>query len=113
MIPQIRSKQLDLEEHAMVRASTVLGVSLVVAGTLSACVTTDESAFNSEEREILGQYKLPPAPPADPSNRVADSADAAKLGKMFFFDTRFSGQLGPANDGVTNGSLGMAGTSGK
>jgi cytochrome c peroxidase len=97
----------------MVRAPTVLGVSLVVAGTLSACVTTDESTFNSEEREILSQYKLPPAPAADPSNRVADDSRAAVLGKKFFFDTRFSGQLGPANDGTTNGSLGMAGTSGK
>ncbi len=34
---------------------------------------------------------LAPAPPTDPSNRYAANADAAALGKMFYFDTRFSG----------------------
>lgn len=95
----------------MVKAPTVLGVSLVVAGTLGAC--TDETTFNAEEMDILKTYQLPQNPPLDPSNRVADNPDAAVLGKKFFFDTRFSGVLGPANDGATNGSLGMAGAAGK
>ncbi len=30
-------------------------------------------------------------PPADPSNAVADSPDAARLGQKFYFDPRFSG----------------------
>lgn len=95
----------------MVRAPSVLGVSLVIAGALGAC-TTDESTFTSEEMDLLKAYQLPAVPP-NPSNRVADDSSAAVLGKKFFFDTRFSGALGPANDGATNGSLGMAGTVGK
>jgi cytochrome c peroxidase len=97
----------------MKRASStlgVLGVTLVV-GALGACV--DETTFTQEERETLASFKVPAAPPANPSNRVADSRDAAVLGKMLFFDKRFSGSLGPANDGVTGGSLGTAGATGK
>jgi cytochrome c peroxidase len=36
----------------------------------------------------------------------ADDAQAAVLGKKWFFDPRLSGPLGTDNDGVTNGSLG-------
>jgi cytochrome c peroxidase len=93
----------------MVRApATVLGVSLVIAGSLIAC--TDETTFTNEERDILGTFALPSAAPTNPSNKFADDLSAAVLGKKFFFDARFSGTLGPANDGVTNGSLGVAGT---
>jgi cytochrome c peroxidase len=95
----------------MDRAPVVLGVSLVIAGSLAAC--TDETTFTGEERDILAAYKLPANPPADLSNRVADDPRAAVLGKKFFFDPRFSGTLGVANDGVTNGSLGPAGAAGK
>jgi cytochrome c peroxidase len=35
------------------------------------------------------------------------------LGKQLFFDTRFSGSLSPPNDGVSNGSLGVPGTTGR
>ena len=95
----------------MVRAPTVLGVSLVIAGTLGAC--TDETTFTAEEMDALKAYQLPLNPPTNPSNRVADDPRAAVIGKKFFFDPRFSGTLGPANDGATNGSLGMAGATGK
>ena len=33
---------------------------------------------------------LPDKPPPNPTNRVADNPDAARLGQMFFFDARFS-----------------------
>jgi cytochrome c peroxidase len=95
----------------MKRAPVVLGVSLVIAGSLSAC--TDETTFTAEERDILTTYKLPASPPANPSNRVADIPAAAALGKKFFFDKRFSGALGAANDGVSGGSLGNNGDKGK
>src|SRR5215475_1613930 len=78
---------------------------------LPAC--TDETIFTEEERAILAAYRLPAAPPADPSNRYADDARAAALGKKFFFETRFSGPLNPPNDGVSNGSLGSAGATGR
>ena len=89
----------------------LLGVSLVVVGSLAAC--TDETAFTQEERDILSGYKLPNQLPPNPSNKYADDSAAAVLGKKFFFDPRFSGALGPANDGATNGSLGTAGSTGK
>lgn len=97
----------------MKRAPSVLGmlgVNLVVLGSV-AC--TDETAFTHDERETLATFKLPAKPPANPSNRVADNPRAAQLGKLLFFDKRFSGALGPANDGVTGGSLGAAGATGK
>jgi len=86
-------------------------VILAAAGALSAC--TDETVFTAEERDELQTYKLPPVPPPNPSNRVANDEAAAVLGKKFFFDARLSGALGPVNDGVTNGSLGKAGDLGK
>jgi cytochrome c peroxidase len=91
--------------------SPVLGVSLVIVGSLAAC--TDETTFTQEEMDILSGYKLPERVPANPSNMYADNTGAAVLGKRFFFDPRFSGALGPANDGTTNGSLGPAGAVGK
>lgn len=95
----------------MKRAPFVPCVILAAAGALTAC--TDEGVFTSEERDTLQKFKLPTAVPVNPSNRVADDTNAAVLGKKFFFDSRFSGTLGPANDGVTNGSLGKAGDAGK
>lgn len=83
---------------------------LFACTALTACA--DETKLTDEEFQTLGEYKLT-AVPADPSNMVADDARAAVLGKKFFFDTRFSGALGPLNDGVSNGSLGVAGATGK
>jgi cytochrome c peroxidase len=85
--------------------------SVIASAALPACV--DETSFTVEERELLRGLHLEAAPPADPSNRVADLPAAAVLGKKFYFDTRFSGVLGAPNDGVSNGSLGLAGDSGK
>ena len=79
--------------------------------TVPAC--TDETTFTSEERDTLAVYHLPAMPPADPSNRYSDDVLAAALGKQFFFDTRFSGSLNPPNDGESNGSLGVSGTTGR
>ncbi len=102
--------KLALEGHTMKRAH-LLGVSLVVVGSLGAC--TDETTFTHDERETLATFRLPANAPANPSNRVADDPRAAVFGKKLFFDKRFSGALGPANDGVTGGSLGAAGATGK
>jgi cytochrome c peroxidase len=83
----------------------------ILAPALTAgCV--DETHFTSEELEILRGFQIQ-TPPPDPSNRVADDPRAAVLGKKFFFDPRFSGPLGPLNDGVSNGSLGLAGEVGR
>src|SRR4051812_26853454 len=74
---------------------------------------TDETTLTSEERATLAEYQLAPAPPLDRSNAVAGNHDAAILGQQLFFDPRFSGALGPSNDGVTNGSFGRPGDAGK
>jgi cytochrome c peroxidase len=63
---------------------------------------------SDEEMQRLRAFRLT-AVPADPSNMFADDVEAAKLGKLLYFDTRFSGPLGPYNLPATNGSLGAAG----
>ena len=69
------------------------------------------SGLSEETRRLLTGISLPenPALPADPSNRFADDARAAALGKKLFFDPRFSGPLlDDANNG-TPGTLGVVG----
>jgi cytochrome c peroxidase len=53
-----------------------------------------------------------PAVPADPTNAYADSAAAAKLGQMLFFDKSYAGPLVVGDTG-TNGGLGAVGDTGK
>ncbi|HFQ94773.1 MAG TPA: cytochrome-c peroxidase [Anaerolineae bacterium] len=50
----------------------------------------DWSAAELDTLRSLWIGSLPSLPP-DPSNRVADNPDAARLGKQIFFDPRFSG----------------------
>jgi cytochrome c peroxidase len=65
-----------------------------------------------QQLTALSPAKLPPAP-ADPTNRFADDARAAALGKKLFFDKRFSGPLlDDANNGDP-GTLGLKGETGK
>jgi len=84
---------------------------VIVFSAAIAC--TDARTFNGEQWALLDSYRLPSAPPPDPSNSIADDPRAALLGRRLFFDTRFSGPLGPPNDAVSNGSLGITGTAGK
>jgi cytochrome c peroxidase len=51
-------------------------------------------------------------PPADTTNKYADSPAAAALGQMFFYDPAFSGPIVVASNG-TNGGLGDVGQVGK
>lgn len=90
-----------------------LGVLAWSAGATVMQGCADNRAFNDEQRAVLEGFRLPAAPPADPSNAFADDVRAAVLGKKWFFDTRLSGPLGTDNDGVSNGSLGVPGQSGR
>ena len=90
---------------------SALGLCVIGAMTGSGC--TDTRAFTDEQRAVLAQFRLPAEPPPDPSNAFADDVRAAVLGKKWFFDPRLSGPLAPGNDGVTNGSLGVAGAIGR
>ena len=50
-----------------------------------------EDIFTEREWAVIQRLSpLPGTPPPNPTNRVADNPDAAQLGQMFFFDTRFS-----------------------
>jgi len=89
----------------------LFGPWLVSAIAMQGC--TDDRAFNDEQRAVLEGFRLPQAPPPDPSNAFSDDARAAVLGKKWFFDTRLSGPLGADNAGVSNGSLGTPGQSGR
>ncbi|HLK91006.1 MAG TPA: hypothetical protein VKZ18_13995, partial [Polyangia bacterium] len=55
-------------------------------GSHGACGWSD-----TDVARVAALANLPAAPPDDPSNTYASHADAAALGKMFYFDTRFSG----------------------
>jgi cytochrome c peroxidase len=86
--------------------------TFVLAAALAGAGCDDEGPFTEREMQSLRTFQLT-APPPDPTNALADDAEAAKLGKLFYFDTRFSGPLGPYNVPATNGSLGAAGEAGK
>ncbi|MDE0322803.1 MAG: cytochrome-c peroxidase [Candidatus Poribacteria bacterium] len=51
----------------------------------------EDDIFTAREWSVIQRLSpLPEAPPPNPTNRVADNPEAAQLGQMFFFDTRFS-----------------------
>ncbi len=52
------------------------------------------------------------APPADSTNKYADSAAAAAFGQRLFYEKAYAGALTVGNDG-TNGALGAVGDKGK
>jgi cytochrome c peroxidase len=89
----------------------VVAGAVLTLGSLPAALAT-EPPITPEEMAILRTFALGDLPP-DPTNRWADDPRAAALGQELFFDSRFSGPLGPDNDGVTSGSLGKPGQWGK
>jgi cytochrome c peroxidase len=60
--------------------------------TSAAALGSGGDRWTAEQIEAIGSLSLTSlgAPPADATNRVADDADAAALGRGFFFDARFS-----------------------
>lgn len=53
--------------------------------------TETPDLFNESEWAVIESLSpLPDTPPPNPTNRVADNPDAARLGQMLFFDARFS-----------------------
>ena len=92
-----------------------IGLSLVlVAGAVSGAGGCRSGVFTEDELVMLRTLAIGGVPvPADTSSAVSDDGAAAVLGKKLFFEPRFSGALGPANDGATDGSLGVAGDAGR
>ncbi|MCY3552145.1 MAG: cytochrome-c peroxidase [Candidatus Poribacteria bacterium] len=51
----------------------------------------EDDIFTAREWSVIQRLSpLPETPPPNPTNRGADNPEAAQLGQMFFFDTRFS-----------------------
>ena len=76
-------------------ARILLGTASVVVTTLASAAALHaltQGRWTREQREMLRSLSLSSLGPlpADPSNRYADNAAAAKLGRAFFFDARFS-----------------------
>jgi len=96
------------------RALRLLTLAGLAGGALMSAspVAAGDSPFTSYEWSVLRTFALGPLP-ADPTNRWADDPRAASLGQKFYFDPRFSGPLGPDNDGSSNGSLGRPGQTGR
>ncbi len=100
----------------LLRILTLIGC--VAAGGFAAATWWPASFpdWSEEERALMSSLTLDqlPALPPDPSNRVAENPDAARLGQALFFDPRLSGSGGIAcstchqpgrhfTDGLTRG----------
>ena len=76
------------------RCFAAQGLLLLACGLsacgLSACDEAAPPPWTPEEVAVLASLSPPGPPPADPSNRVADSSAAALLGQALFFDTALS-----------------------
>jgi cytochrome c peroxidase len=103
-----------------VRRSESLGaVALFVSVT--ACGGGDgvpgvsgSNGVTAEERALLESLRYDDGPPpADPSNRVADDADARAFGQALFFDARFSGPLIEGDNDGSSATLGVRGEAGR
>lgn len=72
---------------------TIIGIGCGDEGSLPINQDSETEVDIFSEREwkvIQGLSPLPATPPPNPTNRVSDSPDAARLGQMFFFDERLS-----------------------
>ena len=80
---------------------------LLAALAIAACESGD---LTPQEEELLSSMVMGPdaVSPPDPTNMYADDPDAAALGRMFFWETRFSGALVIGDNGI-NGALGTSG----
>ncbi|MGE5183949.1 MAG: cytochrome-c peroxidase [Acidobacteriota bacterium] len=72
----------------------------------------DPNALTPDELAAIAQLSPLPAVPADTTNAYADSAAAAALGQMLFFDKSYSGALAVGDD-TDPSALGMVGETGK
>jgi cytochrome c peroxidase len=94
------------------RVCAAAAALLVVGCSNDPVSDTPAPILTDGELQAIRGFSPLPAVPADPSNRYADNAAAARLGQRFFFDKGYSGALVVGDDGA-NGGLGAVGESGK
>jgi cytochrome c peroxidase len=96
----------------LARAVIVLVSGVVLASGLGC---NQDGPLTDGEMDQLRAFMLPAQLPDDPSNSFANDPAAAQLGKMFYFEPRFSGPLlAPYNVATgANGALGAANDTGK
>lgn len=73
--------------------AAILGVgalALAAARPSQAPAGSDLALFDAKTLARIRQHSPRPAPPPDPTNRVADDPRAAALGQRLFFETRWS-----------------------
>src|SRR4051794_16653179 len=102
-----------MQERARLSLRHIVLLALASAAIGLAC--HDDGPLSDEEMTLLKAFTLPPEGPAiDASNIYGDVPAAQKLGKLLFFEGRYSGPLGPYNVAEnTNGALGAATEQGK
>ncbi len=85
---------LDAAHHRQLTqaARGVLRPFLVLSLFCTAPHANDAVYFEPSELRSILQLSPLPAPPADPSNAVADDRAAAEFGRQLFFDRRLSGR---------------------
>jgi cytochrome c peroxidase len=77
------------------RILTALFLAVLAGSTYAGAAEDDPHLWNTGEIAVLRSLwigSLPPIP-KDPSNTYAENPRAAALGKKFFFDSRFSGNM--------------------
>jgi len=88
-------------------------VGLLALAAAAIGLACDDGPLSDEEMRLLRGFALAGTPAPDPSNAYADRLEAAQLGKMLYFETRYSGPLLAGNVAGVNGALGNATEEGK
>lgn len=101
--------------RAVLARFVLLGMSLLLLG--AECGDDDDdgpapSIFTAAEWAQIQQLaSIQPTPPPSLTNAFADNASAATLGKLYFFDARFSGPLDHADNTISPSGNGVPGQS--
>jgi cytochrome c peroxidase len=91
-----------------------IGIALVLVGCVAAGADDPEPVITEEAMTALRALRYDDAaPPIDPSDRVADDADAARFGQRLFFDPALSGRLLEGDNDGTSATLGSQGDAGR
>ncbi len=94
----VSSFSIRNETHRLIVLWTICCITISLTGCgdedslpINEDIETEVDIFTKREWAVIQRLSpLPTTPPPNPTNRVADDPQAAKLGQMLFFDERFS-----------------------